>query len=103
MGLKVFGVLYNSLLDLGIMIDIDVLKYNGQYPNSIHILAMLIILLRYSISLMISLICFQDSLSGPEVKSLPYLSIAKRSSSLKKEDHLVQGLFGILSRGDLSI
>ena len=88
-GLKVFEVSYDSLLGLGIMVDIDVLKYNSQYPNLIHVLVMLMILLRHSIFLMISLICLQDSLSGLGVKSLPHLSIAKRNSSLKKEGHLV--------------
>jgi len=89
MGLNIFGVLYNSLLDLGIIIDVDVLKCNGQCSNSIYVLAMLMILSRYSISLMISLICLQDSLSSLGVESFLNLSIAKRNSSLEKEDYLV--------------
>jgi len=28
-GLKVFGELYDSLLDLGMMMDVDTLKYKG--------------------------------------------------------------------------
>jgi len=71
------------------MIDMDILKYDGQCPNSIHILAMLMILLRHSISLMISLICLQDSLFGLGVKSLPHLSTAERNSSFEKEDYSV--------------
>ena len=45
-GLNIFGVLCETLLGLGIMININILKYNGQYPKSIHILAILIKLLR---------------------------------------------------------
>jgi len=44
-GLNILGVSYEALLGLGIMIDVDILKCTGQYPNSIHILAMLINLL----------------------------------------------------------
>jgi len=54
-GLNIFGVSYDSLLGLGIMIDVDVLKYDSQYPNSIHALAMLMNLSRHSIFLIISL------------------------------------------------
>jgi len=57
-GLNILEVLYKALLDLEIIIDVDVLKCNDQYPNSIYTLAMLINLLRYSKSLIISLRCF---------------------------------------------
>jgi len=103
MGLKVFGVSYDSLLGLGIMINMDVLKCNSQCPNLIYILAILMILLRHSIFLMITLIYLQDSLFGLGVELFLHFSIAERNSSLKKEGHLVQGLSKISPRRDSSI
>jgi len=41
-GLKVFGELYTSLFGLEIMIDVDILKYKGQYPRLIYALVILI-------------------------------------------------------------
>jgi len=41
-GLDILEVLYEALLGLEMMIDIDVLKCNSQYPNLIYVLAMLI-------------------------------------------------------------
>ena len=70
-GLNIFEVLYEALLSLGIMIDVDVLKCDGQYPNSKHILSSL------------------------GVKSLLHLSIAKRNSCFENEGHSERGLFEI--------
>ena len=96
-GLNIFGVSYKVLLDLGMIINMDVLKYDSQYPNSKHVLAMLINLSRHSESLIIFLICHHDNLSGLEVESLLYLSIAKRNSCFEKGDHSEEGLSGISS------
>ena len=52
------------------MMDVDILKCDGQYPKSIHILAMFMMLLRHNKFSTISLRCLQDSLSGLGVKSL---------------------------------
>ena len=65
--LNILGVLYDALLGLGIM-DVDILKCNGQCPKSIHALVMFIMLLSHNIFLTISLRCLQDNLLGPEVK-----------------------------------
>ena len=101
-GLDILEVLYEALLGLRIMIDVDVLKCNGQYPNLIYALAMLINLLRHSKCLMISLKCFQDNLLGSGVKSLLYLYIAERNFSFEKGSHLVRVLSRILSNSDTS-
>ncbi len=79
-------MLYDILLGLEIIIDIDILKCNSQYPNSKHALAILMNLLKQSISLIISLRYLQDNLSDLGVESLLYLSIAKRNSFLEKGD-----------------
>ena len=52
-GLKALGESYDFLLGLGIMIVVDLLKCEGQYPTLIQALAMLIMTLRQSSSLRI--------------------------------------------------
>ena len=42
MGFKVFGELYTSLFGLEIVIDVNILKYKGQYPRLIYVLVILI-------------------------------------------------------------
>jgi len=49
------GELYNFLLGLGMTTVVDFLKYEGQYPSSIQVLAILIMILRHSSSLRITL------------------------------------------------
>ena len=46
---------YDFLLGLGMMIVVDFLKYEGQNPRSIQALAILIIMLRHSSFLRITL------------------------------------------------
>jgi len=77
------------------MIDDDVLKYDGQWPKLIYALAMLMKFLRYEVSLMIILRCFQDNLLGPGSNKLLHLAIKLLSSSFKKGIHFIIGLFGI--------
>ena len=101
-GLDILEMSYEALLGLEMMIDVDVLKCNSQYPNLIYVLAMLINLLRHSKSLMISLRCLQDNLSGSGVKSLLYLYIAERNSLFEKGSHSVRVLSGISSNSDIS-
>jgi len=55
MGRKAFGLLYEGLLGLGIMIVDEVLKYSGQYPKLMHELAMLTMLVRHESCLMMNL------------------------------------------------
>ena len=96
-GLNIFGMLYKGLLGLEMIINVDVLKYDGQYPNLKHMLAMSINLSRHSEFLMISLICCYDNLFSPRVELLLYLSIAKKNSCFEKGGHSEWGLSRILS------
>jgi len=75
-GQIILGESYEVLLGLGLMIDISYLKYKGQYPKLIYVLAMLIKFFRHISSLTITLRYFQDTLSGPDVDKLLYLLIA---------------------------
>ena len=85
--LNIFGVSYKALLDLEIMIDINVLKCNGQCPKLIHVLAILIKLLRQDLSLIMTLRSLQDSLSDLGVKVLLHLLMELLNSSLEKGVH----------------
>jgi len=86
-GLNVLGISYDALLSLEMMINIDTLKYKGQCSKLIYALTIFKTLSRYAKIFMISLRCFQDSLSGPEVKLLLYLLMANKNSSLEKGGH----------------
>ena len=88
-GLKALGELYDSLLDLGIMMDIETLKYEGQWPSSIHKSAILMSFLRYMTSLMILLKCLHNSLFGPVVDKLLYLAIELTNSSSENSFQVV--------------
>jgi len=59
---------------------------------------MLMILLRYALSLMILLRYLYDNLSGPGVNKLLYLAMELVNFSPKKETHIIGHLFGISSR-----
>ena len=82
-GLKDLGILYDALLGFGIMIVVKVLKWLGQYPTSIHALAILMIFLKHNLSLKIHLRCLYDSLLGLGADELLYLAIALMNSSSK--------------------
>ena len=102
-GLNILEMSYDVLLSLGMMMDVDILKCDGQYSKSIHALAMFIMLLRYNKFLTISLKCLQDSLSGLGVESLLQLWMDNKNSSFKKGVHLVVGkLFRIFSNNKTS-
>ena len=64
---------------------------------------MLIILLRYALSLMIFLRCFHNNLSEPGVNKLLHLAIELVNFSSKKEIHIIGHLSGISSRVQTSI
>jgi len=102
MGLNILGVLYNILLDLGMIIDMDTLKYEGQYSKSIYTLAIFKTLSRHAKFFMISLRCLQNNLLGPGVELLLYLLIADKNSSLEKKGHQDTTLSGISSRMEVS-
>ena len=54
-GLNTLGKLYDILFGIEMTIMVDLLKCEGQYPNSIYALAILMIILRQSLSLRIVL------------------------------------------------
>jgi len=56
MGQKDLGESYNALLGLGMMMVIDVLKWDSQYPKSMQVLAISMNLIIHSLFLMILLI-----------------------------------------------
>ena len=68
-----------------------------------HILVMLMNFLRHVLSLIILLRYFQESLSGIEVKMLPYFLIALLSSLLEKRTHVITFLSGSSSKSCRSI
>lgn len=75
MGLKDFKKLYNSLLGLGIIMDVEVLKWEDQWPSSKHTSVMLMILLRHALFLMMLLKHLYDNLSRPKVNELLHLAM----------------------------
>ena len=97
-GLKVLEELYNFLLGLGITTVVDLLKYKCQYPNSIHALAMLMMILRQSLSLRIIFKWLHNNLSGPEVDKLLQLDKASLNFSFKKVSYSEMGLSAISLR-----
>ena len=46
-GLNFFKILYKALLGLGMMIEVNVLRCNGQCPKFIQVLAILVMFLKY--------------------------------------------------------
>ena len=93
----------NALLGLGIMIDDNVLKWDSQWPNLMHVSAILIRFLRHVTSLTIILRCLQDSLLGPEVNELLYFTIKLVNSSSENGFHLMISLLGISSNKSILI
>ena len=97
------GESYVDLLGLGIITIVDDLKRDGQYPNSIQVLAMSISLAIQSSSLMMSLIWLYVNLSGPGADELLHFPIVSINSFLVKEFHSSIGLLGISSKMWISI
>ena len=91
-GLKALGESYDFLLDLGIMIVVDLLKCEGQYPTLIQALVMLIMTLRHLSSLKIAFKWLHDNLSGPEADKLLQLASVILNSSFEKVGHDKIGL-----------
>ena len=75
---------YDFLFGLEMTTVVDFLKYEGQYSNSIHVLAMWIIILRHSLSLRIFLRWLHINLSGPGVEELLQLDKTNLNSSFEK-------------------
>ena len=92
------GELYNTLLGLGMTTIVDLLKWEGQNPWSIHALAMLMMVLKQSASLTMALRWLHDNLSGHGVEELLQLVIALLNFSLENGVHAEGGLSAILWR-----
>ena len=103
MGPNDFRESYDSLLGFGMTIVVEVLKWEDQWPNSKHVLAMLIISFRYVLSLMMLLRCLHESLSGPGVNKLLHLVIELINSFSQKETQGEDILLGILFKISASI
>ena len=71
------------------VIVVETLKCEGQYPNSMHMLVMLINFLRRTTFLTYFLRCLHDNLSSSEVDELLYLAIALVSLSSEKKLHFI--------------
>jgi len=89
---------YNVFLGLGMMTIIDLLKWEGQNPRLIHVLAMLMIILKQTSSLSMTLRWLHDNLSGSGVEKLLQLVIALLNSSLENEVYEEGGLLVTLLR-----
>ena len=64
--------------------DDNVLKCNSQCPRLIHVLVILMKLLRHALSLMITLKCLHNNLSGLGVEVLLHFVIELFNSSTEK-------------------
>ena len=70
------------------MMDNEVLKYSGHRPRSIHVLAMLMILVKHLSSFMIAFRCFHEVQSSPGVNKLLYLMMVLLNFLLENRGHL---------------
>ena len=84
-----------DLFGLGIMTVVKILKWEGQWSKSKHILAMSMNLLAHSLSLMIFLICLYPSLFGLDANKLLNFLMAENNSAIKKGSHSEISLLGI--------
>ena len=84
MGLNILGKSYDTLLDFGMMIEDDSLKWVSQWPSVIHTLVMLMKLLKHFLFFMTAFRCFYKMWSSLEVDKLLHLSIALLNFSWEK-------------------
>ena len=97
-GLKDFGESQDFLFSLGMTTVVDLLKYDGQYPSSIQVLVMWMMISRHSLSLRMILRWLHDNLSGLGAEALLQLAIAILNSSLENKGQEEVGLSMISSR-----
>ena len=83
-GLKALGESYDSLLGLGMIIEVKTLKCKGQWLNLKHTSAILTIFFRHMLSLTIYLRYFHISLFRPRDDKLLHLLIELINSALEK-------------------
>ena len=96
--LKDLGVSYDFLFSLRITTVVDLLKCKGQYPNSIQVLAMQIMLFKHLSSLRIILRWLHNNLSRPEIEVLLQFAMAILNSSFKNRGQGKVSLSMISSR-----
>jgi len=77
-GLNVLEELYEALLGLEMMMELDILKCNSQHPKLMYTLIMLMKFLRHKQLLTITLRYLHNSLSGPKVNELLHLKITPK-------------------------
>jgi len=78
---KVLGESYDFLLDLRMIMNIETLKFNGQWSNSMHALAITINFLRHVTSLIHFLKCLYNSLLDSRVDELLNFAMVLVSST----------------------
>ena len=102
-GPKALEELYNSLLGLGMMIEVETLKCKGQWSNSKHVSAILMIFFRHMLFLTIHLRYLHISLFGPKNNKLLHLLIELMNSALEKETQTIGTSLEISSKTLMSI
>ena len=98
MGLNALEESYSSLLGLEIIIDVETLEYVGQWPSSKYASVILIIFLKYLLSLIILLKCLHDNLSGLGVDELLYLLMELMNSASENSFQVVIHFLRISSK-----
>ena len=94
-GQKALGKLYNFLLGLGIMMDVETLKCDSQWSNLMHALVMSIDFLKHVMSLTYLLRCLHNNLSGSRVYELLHFIMELVNSSSENGLYFITCLLGI--------
>ena len=97
-GLNNLGESYNNLFGLGIITVDDLLKWFGQYPKSIQVFAIFMMLLMQILSFRMILRWLHDSLSSPGVEELLQLPSVILNSSFENRAQVDTYLLPISSR-----
>ena len=96
-GLNDLEELYEALLGLEMIMELDILKCNSQCPKLMHALAMLMKFFRYKLLLTITLRYLHSNLLGSKVNELLHFKIALLNSSSENGVYIIIALFGISS------
>ena len=92
------GKSYDGLLGLGMITIDDILKWFGQYPKLMYVLAILMTLVIQSLSFIMDLRCLHDSLSSLGVDELLQLSKVILNFSFENGTQVKVCLFPISSK-----
>jgi len=103
MGLKDLGESYDFLLGLRMMIEVEVLKCEGQKPILKQMSAILMIFFRHTTSFMMILRYLHDNLSGLGADELLHLQIALLNSASENRSYITDFLLGSSFKRLLSI